>query len=89
MAHVSNEKILDSTGPYSIPLKMLTVIPDLIIMHLAFIINMSFLTGAYADLLRIVKVTPIHEGGSTQDNTTTPQQQQLQWCQPPYQFLIK
>ena len=44
---VSNEEILDiinslenkSTGPSSIPLKLLSLIPDLIIIPLAFIIN--------------------------------------------------
>ena len=28
---------------------------------------MSFLTGVYTDLLKIVKVIPIHKGGSKQD----------------------
>ena len=75
IAHVSNEEIVEiikslenkSTGPSSIPLKMLSVIPDLIILPLAYIINMSFLTGEYPDMLKIVKVIPIHKGGSTQD----------------------
>ena len=75
IAHMSNEEILDiinslenkSSGPYSIPLKMLSVIPDLIILPSAYIINLSFLTGDYPDLLKIVKVIPIHKGGSTQD----------------------
>ena len=75
IAHISNEEILDiinaldnkSSGPYSIPLKLLAMIPDLIITPLAHIINMSFLTGEFPDLLKIVKVIPIHKGGSTQD----------------------
>ena len=75
IAHVANGEILDiinslenkSTGPSSIPLKMLSVIPDLIIIPLAHIINMSFLTGIYPDLLKIVKIVPIHKGGSSQD----------------------
>ena len=46
---------------------MLMVIPDLIIVPLAYIINMSFLTGEYPDLLKQVKVIPIHKGGSSQD----------------------
>ena len=54
-----------STGPYSIPLRLLSVIPDLIILPLAYIINLSFLNGEYPDLLK--KVIPIHKGGSTQD----------------------
>ena len=40
---------------------------DLIIIPLAYIINMSFLTGEYPDSLQLVKVIPIHKGGSTQD----------------------
>ena len=75
IAHVSNEEIFDiinslenkSTGPYSIPLKLFSLIPDLIILPLAYIINMSFLTGVYPNLLKIVKVIPIHKGGSTED----------------------
>ena len=73
IAHISNEEILailnslenKSAGPYSIPLKMLMVIPDLIIIPLASIINMSFLTGEYPD--KQVKVIPIHKDGSSQD----------------------
>ena len=60
IAHVSNEEILEimnslenkSTGPSSIPLGMLSVIPDLIILPLAYIIDMSILTGVYPDLLK-------------------------------------
>ena len=75
IAHLSNEEILDiihslenkSSGHSSIPLKMLPVIPDLIILQLAHIISMPFLTGVYPDLLKIAKVILIHKGGSTQD----------------------
>ena len=67
IAHISHEEILGiisslenkSTGPSSIP--------DLISIPLAYIINMSLLTGEYPDLLKLVKVVPIHKGGSTQD----------------------
>ena len=69
------EKVLDvinllqnkSSGPYSIPFKLLMLIPDLLIIPLAHIINMSFNTGVYPDLLKIVKVIPFHKGGSTQE----------------------
>ena len=75
IVHISNEEILDiinslenkSTGPTSIPLKLLSLIPDLIITPLAYIINLSLTTGEYPELLKVVKVIPIHEGGSTQD----------------------
>ena len=71
IAHIYNEEILDiinslenkSTGPSSIPLKLLLLIPDLIIIPLAYIINMSLLTGEYPDLLKVVNVIPIHKGG--------------------------
>ena len=58
-----------STGPSSIPLKLLSLIPDLIIIPLASIINfnMSLQSGVYPDLLKLVKVIPIHKGGSTQE----------------------
>ena len=72
---MSNEEIIDiinvlankSTGPYSIPLKLLLLIPDLIIVPLAYIINRSLSTGQYPNLLKIVKVIPVHKGGSTQE----------------------
>ena len=59
IAHIYNEEILDiidslknkSTGPSSIPLKLLSLIPDLIIIPLASIINMSMQSGVYPDLL--------------------------------------
>ena len=75
IAHISNEEILDiinglenkSTRPSSIPFKLLHLIPDLIIMPLAYIINRSFSTGIFPNLMKIVKVIPIHKGGSTQE----------------------
>ena len=75
IAHISIEEVIDiinslenkSSGPYSIPFKLFSLIPDLIIIPLAYIINMSLETGEYPDLLKLVKVVPIHKGGSTQD----------------------
>ena len=75
IAHISNEEIFDtvnslenkSIGPSSIPLKLLLLIPDLVIIPPAYIIHMSLLTGEYPDLLKVVKVIPIHKGGSTQE----------------------
>ena len=72
IAHTSNEEILDIinalehkfTGPSSIPFKLLSLIPDLIIMPLAYIINRSFSTGIFP---KLIKVIPIYTGGSTQD----------------------
>ena len=75
IAHISNEEVLDiinslsnkATGPSSIPLKLLLLISDLIIIPLCHIINMSLSTGNYPDNLKLVKVIPIHKGGSTHD----------------------
>ena len=75
IAHISNEEVLDivnslsnkATGPYIVPLKLLILISDLIIIPLCYIINMSLFSGIYPDKLKIVKVIPIHKGGSTQD----------------------
>ena len=72
---MSNEELLDiinslgkkSTGQSSIPLRMLSIIPDIIILPLVHIIKISIVTGVYPDLLKIVKVILIHKGGSSQD----------------------
>ena len=52
IAHISNEEVLDiihqlenkSTGPQSIPIKLLKLVPDLILIPLCKIINHSFQT---------------------------------------------
>ena len=66
ISHVSNEEILEiiqdlenkSTGPQSIPIKLLKLIPDLILVPLCKIINHSFSTGSFPDALKISKVIP-------------------------------
>ena len=77
IAHISNEEVLaiinqlekKSTGPQSIPIKLLKLIPDLILIPICRIINHSFMTGA----LKISEVIPIHKGGSTEEiNNYTP-----------------
>ena len=73
IAHISNEEVLGiinklenkSTGPQSIPIKLLKLIPDLILIPLCTIINQSFITGKYPDALKISKVIPIHKSGAT------------------------
>ena len=56
-----------STGPSSIPLNLLQTVADLIVFPLCHIINMSFSKGIFPEKLKIVRVIPLHEGGSTQD----------------------
>ena len=75
IAQISNDEVLTiikilenkSTGPQSIPIKLLKLIPDLILARLCRIICMSFSIGKYPDALKICKIIPIHEGGSTTD----------------------
>ena len=75
LAFISNEEVLDiikylsdkATGRSSIPLKLLLLISGLIVIPLCHIINTSLSTGNYPDKLKLVKVIPIHKGGSTQD----------------------
>ena len=54
------------TGPASIPLRMLKDVVDLVITPLCYIINLSFSSGIFPDVLKVAKVIPIHKGGSTQ-----------------------
>ena len=81
IAHISNDEVLiiiktlenKSTGPQSIPIKLLKLIPDLILAPLCRIICMTFSIGKYPDALKICKTILIHKGGSTTDlNNYTP-----------------
>ena len=73
VTNISNEEVLNiiknledkSTGPQSIPIKLLKLIPDLILVPLCKIISMSFSSGKFPDPLKICKTIPIHKGGST------------------------
>ena len=75
IAHISNEEVLDiinqlenkSTGPQSIPIKLLKLIPDLILVPQCKIINHSFQIGVFPDALKLGEVIPIHKGGSTEE----------------------
>ena len=73
ITHISNEEVLDiinalsnkSTGPASIPLRLLKIISDLIVVPLCRIINISFSSGVFPDVLKVSKIIPLHKGGST------------------------
>ena len=64
---IINQLESKSTGPQSIPVNLLKLIPDLILVPLSKIISNSFSTGIFPDALKMSKVIPIHKGGSTQD----------------------
>ena len=75
IAHISNEEVIEiiksiqnkATGPSIIPLKLLHIVADLIVFPLCHVIDMSFSKGVFPEKLKLVKVIPIHKGGSTQD----------------------
>ena len=75
IAHISNDEIIKliqslpnkGTGPASIPLKMLKSAIDILVVPLCHIVNLSFKTGVFPDLLKVAKVIPLHKGGSTLD----------------------
>ena len=53
-----------STGPNSIPLKILKLTQNEISQHLVHIVNLTFKTGVFPDSLKIAKVIPIHKKDS-------------------------
>ena len=55
-----------STGPHSIPTDILKLIKNNICLPLKEIINMSFATGVYPELLKIAKVIPIFKNKGDQ-----------------------
>ena len=71
MTHISEEDILDiikslpnkGTGPASIPLKLLKVIAHIVVVPLCYIINCSFSTGVFLEILKVAKVIAPHKGG--------------------------
>ena len=75
IAHISEDEVMTiinalpnkSTGPASIPLRLLKDVADLIITPLCHIINLSFRLGIFPELLKVSKVVAIHKGGSTQE----------------------
>ena len=75
-AHTSNDELMNiilsldekkSTGPSSIPVKLLKIALPVIINPLCKLINHSFKTGIFPDAVKISKVIPIFKAGSTHD----------------------
>ena len=56
-----------SSGPNSIPVKILKLLKNDISQQLSDIFNMSFLTGQFPSVLKIAKVIPIHKKQSKVD----------------------
>ena len=76
IAPASNEEVLTiimhldeykSSGPSSIPVKLLKIASPIIVPHLVNIINISFKTGCFPDAVKLAKVIPIFIAGSKLD----------------------
>ena len=67
-AHISEDEILKiihslpikSTGPSSIPIRLLKLVASNIVTPLCHIINVSFTTGVFPDIWKIAKVIALH-----------------------------
>ena len=66
---LSSLNINKSTGPYSIPSKVLNMLKNDISEQLADLFNLSFTTGTFPTLLKTAKVIPIHKKDSKSNFT--------------------
>ena len=48
-------------------MRFLLIVADLIVIPLCKLVNVSFSTGVFPDVLKIAKIIPLHKGGSTQE----------------------
>ena len=56
-----------STGPSSIPVRILKIAAPYIILPLCKLINLSFHTGVFPESIKVAKVVPTFKSGSSQD----------------------
>ena len=64
---INSFSVYRSTGPSSIDTKILKTINNIVSDHFAKIINISFSTGVFPDLLKEALISPIHKSGSKLD----------------------
>ena len=64
---ISSFKISTSTGPFSVPVKLLKLLKPYISRPLAIIFNESITLGIFPDKLKCAKVISIHKKGSPTD----------------------
>ena len=64
---ISPFKISKSTGPFSVPVKLLKLLKPYISKPLAIIFDESITLGIFPDRLKCAKVIPIHRKGSPID----------------------
>ena len=60
---INNLNSSKSTGPFSIPTKLLTTLRYLLSGPLAYLFNCSFLSGVVPDRLKIARVIPVYKNG--------------------------
>jgi len=48
-------------------MRFLLIVADLIVVPLCKLVNVSFSTGVFPDVLKIAKIIPLHKRGSTQE----------------------
>ena len=66
---LSSLDINKSTGPYSIPIKVLNMLKNDISEQLADLFNLSFTTGTFPTILKTAQVIPIHNKDSKSNFT--------------------
>ena len=62
---IKSLKIGKASGPNSIPIKLLKLLDPLISVSISFLINESFQTSTFPDMLKIAKVIPVFKKGLT------------------------
>ena len=76
IAHTTEDEILKiilsldeskSTGPSSIPVRLLKIAASYIILPLCKLINLSFHTGVFPESIKVAKFVPTFKSGSSQD----------------------
>ena len=70
ITHIFNKEVLEiikSLNNKCIPLNLLQIVADLIVLPLCQIINMYFSKGIFPEKQKLMKIIPLHKGGSTQD----------------------
>ena len=71
VTHISEDEVLKiiqslpikSTGPASMPLKLLKLVANIVTVPLCHLINISFSTGVFPDAWKVAKVIALHKGG--------------------------
>ena len=56
---IGSMKVGKSFGPYSVPVTILKIIRDYISEHLAFLVNDSFTSDNFTDMLKLARIRPL------------------------------